>query len=1148
MNPTIRKRFVLALTLSALAGLASTLHAADWYLQANHGLSQNWNTTSAWWSQPSGGGTNPTAIVGTDNFYTNGYTLRTPETSAASPFAGGALIINGGSILVKQNSSSGNAITIPGLLTKGGASRGLSNGNSGTQIVNITDALVTRSETTSFSTGGSTRGLNLTFGDLRGDGDLNFLGAGTVQLGITTGTGFYGTLYLTGNTTLTTKNAASVKGSLVIEAGSKLNLNHDLTVTSLVVGGTTTGTDGLPGLKRTGTAFASNTTYTFAQLQAAFPAIFLSGTGSITVTQPALAVDAASVINNVGIGQLGVNLGSGKFWTSTAPNYRADLEHLKVGMIRTPVYPSKNYTLHDMDIRVAQIINAGGVPIFVGPITKPNPPFNTEQQHLHDNFLDLNGNTGSGTIATNIAFLVQRYKAPPYNLTTQYWEVGNEPDISIDYQVASPQEYIDIYQSIHSQLVASGVRSNVKLCGPVVAFEYGFAANGNRTDNILNAFFAQCAAPLNGHQQVDVLTRHLYAEIYDWETNSPDPVENAYNILNHPCEQVSFTQARIPQWNYRGEGAIQAKLDQYGFPANVGTGITEFNIPSQMRFTITQGLWFLTYDHFSLYNPRNVLSSGFAFDFGSHPMSYYSGGAPSYAWWATYVHNHLTGDEILEQHSSDSHLLVTATKDERYVYVQVLNRNDTAITASLDIANAPVAGSTDADMFEFSATALPDVLVPTSLGTNFTYTFPAMTTRVFRYLRSDAPAPVTPPAPPSDNVVLDTDFNSAPSGMLTYYTGFQPLVTNGDLKLTHNSSNLTTAVVFNGQPLASSQKRMQARYGYRINSGHAGSGFVFAAYSSNPGQHGAGLAGLGIYQQPNVLFGVKVQAKGAEPDLIAITPAPVTEKVDGFVSQPLPPYPYGYAMDMFVVIDYDGDAGTVRARLYEGTDDTGPLKADLTNRLGNPAALPAGTVFGFTASTASFSQINLIQNLKITTDNGATAAIPGTTFTLQSWTNAPWNAVNLDTSFSAGFSPDGTPVTMTFANPKTGVNVNTPSAPDFNPSVNSYFGFEYSGFGVGNNGLGRFDRGESFSLTATHDFVLQSINWREHNGDELLHVQWTQGGVVQQQVFSITSDPYTFTGVHADANTPVVITNASPTTSPLTGRLRFEQIFTALLQ
>lgn len=385
--------------------------------------------------------------------------------------------------------------------------------------------------------------------------------------------------------------------------------------------------------------------------------------------------------------------------------------------------------------------------------------------------------------------------------------------------------------------------------------------------------------------------------------------------------------------------------------------------------------------------------------------------------------------------------------------------------------------------------------------------------------------------------------------MVTYQTGtFTPGIVNGDLKLTHNSANLTTAVVFAGQPLASSQKRMQARYGYRINSGHAGSGFVFAAYSANPGQHGAGLAGLGVYQQPNTLFAVKIQAKGSEPDLIAVTPAPVSEKVDGFVSQPLPPYPSGYAMDMFVVIDYDGDAGTVRARLYEGTNDSGPLKADLTNRLGNPAALPAGTVFGFTSSTASFSQINLIQNLKITTDNGTAApSTPGSTFTLQSWTAAPWNAANLATSFSAGFSPDGTPVTLTFANAKTGVDVTTPASPNFVTAANSYFGFESSGFGVGNNGVGRFERGESFTLQATHAFTIQQINWREYTGDEVLHIQWTQGGVVQQQLFNVTSDPQNFSGIKADANTPVVITNVSASGVNLTGRLRIEQIMTALL-
>lgn len=1140
----------LLLALPALLGAPAALHAADWYLQANHALNQNWHSPAAWWSKPSGGGVNPSGISATDTYHTNGYTLRTPEINTANSFAGGTLIIDGGSVMVKQSPTNTLAVTIPALLSKSGASRTISNGTSGTQFVQIGEFMTTRSETTSINTAGSTRGLNIGVTTLHGDGDLNLVGDGTVTLSVTNGNNFFGTVYVTANTTLVLGSNTATKGSLVVEAGSSVTLNGNLTVTSAIVGGTTNGTDGPSGLKRTGTALTANTTYTAAQLQAAYPAIFVGGTGSLTVTRPALTVNAGNVVDQVGIGQLGVNLSAGKFWMFTTPNYRADLERLKVSMIRTGVYPSKNYTLHDMDIRVAQILNAGGVPLFVGPITKPNPPFTTEQQHLHNNFRDLSGNIGSGTMATNIAFLVQRYMAPPYNLATQYWEVGNEPDISVDYQVASPQEYIDIYQSVHNQLVASGLRDNVKLCGPVVAFEYGFAANANRTDNILNAFFAQCAAPLNGYQQVDVLTRHLYAEIYDWETNAPDPVENAYNLLNHPTEQVSFTQARIQPWNYRGEGAIQAKLREYGFPENVGTGITEFNVPLEMRHTITQGLWWLTYDHFSLYNPRNVLSSGFAFDIKTNPaMHYYQNNLPNHAWWATYIHNRLTGDEILEQHSSDPHLLVTATKDERYVYVQVLNRNDAAITASIAVSNAPVAGATVAEMFVMSATELPDVAVPTSLGTSFTYTFPAMTTRVFRYLRSDAPPVVPPPAPPSTNVVLDTTFDTAPGGMVTYQTGtFTPGVLNGNLKLTHNSANLTTAVVFAGQPLASSQKRMQARFGYRIDSGHAGSGFVFGAYSANPGQHGAALTGLGFYQQPNVLFGVKVQAKGTEPDLIAITPAPVTANVDGLASQPLPVYPWGYATDMFVVVDYDGDAGTVRTRLYQGTSDTGTPAADLTNRLGNPGTLPAGTVFGFTSSTASFSQINLIQNLRITTDNGAGGpTTPGTTFTLQGWTAAPWNAVNLATSFSAGFSPDGTPVTLTFANAKTGVDITTPATPNFAPAVNSSFGFETTGFGVGNSGLGRFERGESFTLQATHALAIQQITWREYTGDEVLHIKWTQGGVVQQQLFNVTANPQNFTVIKADANTPVVFTNVSASTTNLSGRLRIEQVRTALL-
>ena len=1147
MNLAPRRRR-LSLALTALLCAPVVLSAADWYLQANHGLSQNWNTTAAWWSQPSGGGVNPSAINPADVYHTNGYSLRTPEVDVPSAFAG-TLVLDGGSIFVKQKDT--DVVSIPALLSGGGLSRTITNVSGTIRVLDIGEMRTTRGETTEFNTGGSTRGLDISVGDLSGDGDIRISGGGTVDLEISDGEAFYGAIYVTGGTTLTITGAATIKGSLTIETGSDVVLNASLTVGAASVGGTVNGTDGLWGLKKSGAALAAATTHTSAALQAAHPTFFTGGTGDLVVGRPSLVVDAGNVINNVGIGQLGVNLSAGKFWDSLSPNYQKDLQTLKVGMIRTSIYPDKGFSLTDMDVRVAQIINAGGTPLFVGTITKPTPPFNTEQQHLHDNFLALDGTTGSGTIATNIAYLVNRYKNPPFNLTTQYWEVGNEPDISIDYQVASPQEYVDIYQSVHSQLVASGLRSNVVLCGPVTAFEYGFAANGNRSDNIMEAFLAQTGAPLNGHRQVDIVTRHLYAEIYDWETNSPDPVENAYNILNHPTEQVSFTQAHVSPWTYRGEAAIQRLIRQHGHSEDVGTGITEFNIPLQLRHTITQGLWWLTYDHFGLYNPSNVLGSGFAFDLKSNPaMHYYVNGQPNHAWWATYMHNRLTGDDILEQHSTDSHLLVTATKDERYVYVQVLNRNDADITATLDIANAPVSAATDADLFVMSATELPDTLVPTTLGTSFSYTFPAMTTRVFRYLRNDAPPVVNPPGAPTANVVIDTDFTAAPTGMTTYQTGsFTPGIVGGDLKLINNQANLTTAVVFNGQPLATSQKRMRAEFIYRMTNGHAGSGFVFAAYSADPGNHGAGLDGLGFYQQPNVLFGVKRKVKGAQAEVITIAATPVTPMVDSYASHPLANYPVGYDTPMFVAVDYDGDASFMRVRLYQGSDDTGTLVADIVNRVGVPASLPAGTVFGFTSSTASFAQINWIDDLKITTDNGAVPPppTPGTTFTIQSWTGAPWYAANLATSFSGGLVSDGAAFTLAFANPKTGVNVATPAAPDFSAAATSFFGFEGTGFGVGNSGLGRFERGESFTLTSTHAFAIQQIKFRELTGDEVLHIQWTQGGAAQQQLFNITAYPQVFSGLNADANTPVTITNVSPSTANLSGRLRVEQISAALL-
>jgi hypothetical protein len=679
---------------------------------------------------------------------------------------------------------------------------------------------------------------------------------------------------------------------------------------------------------------------------------------SAAMAQATITVDAGNVVRDMPEGLMTVCAGT-KFWDSTAIPFRADLMRAKVGVVRIAAYPMDNAvnnanpgTLEELDTKVAQIINAGATPLFIQCIE-------TQSTIFKEALLDVNGNPygPSSTVpvmtrvATNMEFLVNRYKAAPYNLAVQYWEVGNEPDLAnVNYQVATPQEYVDFFQTIHARLVSTGVRQNVILCGPAVSWEYGF---GGYRDQIMNAFLAAC------YNQVDIVTRHVYGLIYSWE-NIPN---TAFNQLNSNTEMVHFDPA-IP--SSRGEGALLAKMASVGVPSSVKTGITEFNLFSdnvqEYNHTITQGLWFLIASHFTACNPRSVMTNGFCFDKVNDRLSYYkTGGVPSFAYWATYMHGELGGDKVLAQTSSDPKLLVTATKDASYVYVRVINRNTTAITSSVAISNAPaVTGS--ATLFQLTDTLTPDVGTATAHGLSFSYTFPAMSASIFRYARTDAPVPPTEPAAPTA-VLLDTTFDTAPSGMLAYTNNpaaFTPVVTSGTLRLTRTTANLTTAVVFNGQPLLADKTKVQVRFGFKVAQNYA-EGFVFGAYSANPGTQGNGGQALGYQGQNNRIWGVKVDNN---PDQIAILGSQVSATADGWVTQPLTNYA---GQDLYMVIDYDGTAGKVRARLYQGTDDTGVLKADITNKVGVPANLPYGAVFGFTGATGSFSQDTYIQDLKILT-------------------------------------------------------------------------------------------------------------------------------------------------------------------------------------
>ncbi|WP_269522241.1 glycoside hydrolase family 5 protein [Coraliomargarita parva] len=165
---------------------------------------------------------------------------------------------------------------------------------------------------------------------------------------------------------------------------------------------------------------------------------------------------------------------------------------------------------------------------------------------------------------------------------------------------------------------------------------------------------------------------------------------------------------------------------------------------------------------------------------------------------------------------------------------------------------------------------------------------------------------------------------------------------------------------------------------------------------------------------------------------------------------------------------------------------------------------------------------------------------------LNTWDLWPWNATGGDYTMSGTLiAPEngGTDITYTFT-AQSGVDITVPTAPDFTGATSDYFGYEATGFGVGEAYVGRFDRGESITLIADHDTQLDAISWRELDGDEQLHISWTSEGVAQSAVFDITTSTFEFTDMIVDANTSLVMTNVSPSTSSLNGRLRIQQIQT----
>lgn len=463
--------------------------------------------------------------------------------------------------------------------------------------------------------------------------------------------------------------------------------------------------------------------------------------------QATISIEAGQFVRRKQMGIGGTNIAShhqnfanGTSGT-TAINFKGDLAAAKVKLVRCLAYPDdhtkgRDFPLSDFDAKVRAIIDAGAVPLFVQYI-KPGLKY-----------LDANGRAGTGgTPATNLAYLVKRYKVAPYSLYSQYWEVGNEPDNTVDYKVSTPGEYSQQFNAVHQALVTAGVRESAILCGPAITHSYHgpwWGPLDNFGSQIMDKFLTDCAA------SVDIVTYHIYSN----EKEASD-TNWRYNILNKPRHLDNKENAnRMVTAGDAGDDSNTSdigvaalvkrmRLQTFSRPL-VGIGVTEHNSGASSIDSLQQGLWNLAVTHFHLYNNspyRSRITNSFIFDWKSSDEifgHYNVSGQKGYGYWALWMRGNLTGSDVVQRvvtgnlnEYQNPYLLVSASKDATSLYVEVINRSDKAISESVAIKGVTVQSS--ANIHQLSATSLPDTAKTQTLGPNFTYSFPAFSATVFKF-------------------------------------------------------------------------------------------------------------------------------------------------------------------------------------------------------------------------------------------------------------------------------------------------------------------------------------------------------------------------------------------------------------------------------
>lgn len=259
---------LFAAAFVAVAAVLTPVVAADVNLIGPAGAGQSWATAALW--------SDGTAASAGNHYFTNGYTLRTPDTATGSAtFPGASLTINGGdggargTLTLKAGTTTIGDLQIGAGTISNGVAGGSGNLPATLNVTNFTVQAAAMSSSAAIIQGAFT-GNNLTLNvtNLLGEGFLQFGGARNYSLSVANASAFTGTLNLSQGSLTIATDLGMGSGAFTMATGASLILGNDLRVSSLSFGGTV----------------ATSGIYTSGELNSFFSTSAFSGDGLVYVS------------------------------------------------------------------------------------------------------------------------------------------------------------------------------------------------------------------------------------------------------------------------------------------------------------------------------------------------------------------------------------------------------------------------------------------------------------------------------------------------------------------------------------------------------------------------------------------------------------------------------------------------------------------------------------------------------------------------------------------------------------------------------------------------------------------------------------------------------------------------------------------------